>query len=91
MERSERLRALGFALALAGLFFAASSLVPGFIPKEQFPWPLLVGSFVYLNGAFLVMLGSRGGDSKLQMGRLRVIRLGFVAVFGLIVWRLFAP
>ncbi len=91
MDKMGRFRAVGFTLAVVGLLFAASSLVPGFIPKEQFPWPLLVGSFIYLNGAFLVMIGSRGGDAKLQMGRLRFIRLGFVAVFGLIVWKMFAP
>lgn len=91
MDKMAKLRALGYALAGAGLLFASSSLVPGFVGKDQFAWPLLVGSFVYLHGAFLVLIASRGKESKANMNRLRFIRLGFVAVFALIVWKMFAP
>jgi hypothetical protein len=84
----QRLRTAGYVLAVLGLFVAASSLV--LFSKEQFPWTLFLGSFVYLFGAFMVFFGSRKDDPKTAMARLRFIRLGFVAVFALLVWKMVA-
>jgi hypothetical protein len=92
MERRDRLRALGFQIAVFGLLVACVSLVPQFFGKDEFPWTLLVGSFIYLHGAFMVLVFSRSkSDVKKNLGALRFVRLGFVVVFALLVWKLFAP
>lgn len=86
MDAKAKLRTVGYVLALVGLFTAAASLVPTVVPKDGFPWPLFVGSFVYLNGAFLVYFGAPTKDRKEHMGKLRFIRLGFAAVVLLSLW-----
>lgn len=82
------MRAVGYVLAIIGLFTAASSLVPSIVPEGAFAWPLFVGSFVYLNGAFLVFFGAQTKDRKAHMGKLRFIRLGFAAVVLLVLWQI---
>jgi hypothetical protein len=92
MEKRDRLRAIGFQIAVFGLLVACVSLVPQFFSRDQFPWTLLVGSFIYLHGAFMVLVFSKSkSDVKKNLGTLRFVRLGFVVVFALLVWRLFAP
>ena len=91
MDRLAKFRATGYALAVLGLVMAASSLLPAINPQNSVPWPLFVGSFVYLHGGFLVVLGSRGPDAKAHVGRLRFVRLGFVAVVAILVMRLVNP
>ena len=86
-----KLRKAGYALALLGFAIALVCLVPGLFGKEEFPWPILVGSFIYLNGAFLVMFSTRGKDARKALGSLRFVRLGFVAVFAVLVWKILAP
>lgn len=88
MDRLARFRRAGFGIAIGGLVIASLSLVPQLSPREQFPWPLMVGAFVYLPGAFFVLVGSRGANAREVMGRLRFVRLGFVAVFAIVVWRM---
>ncbi|HXH61028.1 MAG TPA: hypothetical protein VNI20_06680 [Fimbriimonadaceae bacterium] len=90
MERQERMRKNGFTIAIAGLAVAALSLIPPLTPKQGFPWLLILGSFVYLPGAFMVLVSSKGPDAKLIMGKLRFIRLGFIAIFALVVWQMFS-
>lgn len=91
MDTKAKMRAAGYVLAALGLLVAAASLVPAVVPKGEFAWPIFVGSFIYLNGAFLVFIGSQTADRKAHMVRLRFIRLGFVAVLLLVIWQLFAP
>jgi hypothetical protein len=81
---------LGYALAVLGLAIAAVSLVPAWFDRDDFPWPLFIGSFVYLNGAFLAFFSAPRAEKKGAMLRLRYVRLGFVALVGVIVWRLVA-
>ena len=88
MERQAKLRKLGFALAILGLVVALTAIVPGLFKKDEFPWTLLVGSFLYLHGGLLVVFASRGVDAKQTIGSLRFIRLGFVLVFAVMIWQI---
>ena len=88
VDTKAKMRTVGYVLALVGLFTAAASLVPSIVPEGGFAWPLFVGSFVYLNGAFLVFVGAQTKDRKAHMGKLRFIRLGFVAVMMLVLWQI---
>jgi hypothetical protein len=85
MDKWAKMRQLGYWLAIAGLIVALVSIVPGVFGKDQFPWTLLVGSFIYLHGSFLVLFGSRGVDPKKTMGVLRFVRLGFVVIFVVLI------
>ena len=91
MEKQRRLAQSGFLLACVGLAIAAVSVLPGVLSIGSFPWPLIVGTAIYLPGAFMVMIGSRGPGMKEAIGRLRFVRLGFIAVFAFAVFRLFNP
>lgn len=91
MEPRAKMRKIGYALALVGFAVALVSIVPGVFQPKEFPWTIIVGSFVYLHGALLVVFGSRGKDAKQNLMSLRFVRLGFVAIFAVMVWRLFAP
>jgi len=82
------MKKLGLGLALAGLFVAILAVVPGVVAQDVFPWPLIVGSFVYLHGAFLLVFSTKGQDRKVALSTLRLVRLGFVAVFAVIIFRL---
>ncbi|MDI9639408.1 hypothetical protein QM565_27245 [Geitlerinema splendidum] len=44
---------IGFGICLTGLLLALVSLIPGVLRDGAFPWPLFVGAFIYLPGAFL--------------------------------------
>lgn len=88
MQQRRPLAKIGFSVAVAGLALSLLSLVPAVVSAKDFPWPLLVGSFVYLPGAFLVMIGSRGEQMKEAMGKLRFVRMGFIAVFAIAIMRI---
>lgn len=91
MDKREKMRKVGYALALLGFAVALVSIVPGVFGKHDFPWTLIVGSFIYLHGGLLIVFGSRGKEARQNLMSLRFVRLGFVAIFAVLVWRLFAP
>ena len=91
MQKREKLIKAGFSVAAIGLVVALFSIVPGLFGKDDFPWPILLGSFLYLHGAFMVYFAARGPEMKRHMIKLRFVRLGFVLVFAILVWRIFAP
>lgn len=74
---------IGYGLCIAGLVIALISLIPLIVPPDQLPWPVFVGSMVYLPGSFLVFFSSKGTDRKVQFNRIRLIRLGFFAVIAI--------
>lgn len=88
MAERSRLAKVGFVLAIAGLAIAMLTLIPAVVGPQSLPWPLFVGSSVYLVGSFTLMVGSRGPHMKEQMGRLRLVRLGFIVVFATMIMRL---
>ena len=88
MHKKEKVVKTGFVASIVGLCIAVLALFPSVSPSEAFPWPLLVGSFIYLPGAFMVMIASRGPGMKEAMGKLRFVRLGFIAVFAFALIRL---
>lgn len=81
-------QSVGFAIAVLGLLIAATSLVPTWFDHDDFPWPLFVGSFIYLNGSFLTFFTAPKSEKRQAMVRLRFVRLGFLALVGIVVWRL---
>lgn len=54
------------------------------------PWPLLVGSTVYLLGALCLVANARGPAAKKAMGQLRFVRLGIIVVVLLMMQRMVA-
>ena len=79
------MRRIGFVLAILGLLVAVTAVVPGIFARGEFPWTLLVGSFIYLHGGLLVVFGSRGVDPKQSVGSLRLIRFGFILIFAILI------
>ena len=88
MERNEAFRKIGLCTAVGGLVVALLSFVPVISPKGSFPWALIVGATIYLPGAFLLVFGSKGADRKAAIGKLRFVRLGFIAVFAFVIFRM---
>lgn len=88
MERREAFRKIGLGLAVTGLVVALLSAVPSVSPKGSFPWAIIVGTFFYLPGAFLLVFGTKGDERKAALSSLRFIRLGFVAVFAYVVFQM---
>ncbi|MCH7945234.1 MAG: hypothetical protein IIC73_04360 [Armatimonadetes bacterium] len=88
MEKRESLRKLGLGMAMAGLAVALLSVFPAVTPRDGFPWPLLAGSAIYLPGAFMLIIGTRGMGQRSAMTTLRFVRLGFVAVLAVVLWRM---
>lgn len=82
---------IGFGICLTGLLLALVSLIPGVLRDGAFPWPLFVGAFIYLPGAFLAFFGTKGEDRNKAFRMIRFIRLGFIAVFLIVIiviWQL---
>ena len=88
MEKREGLKKLGLGMAAAGLVVALLSVVPAVVPREGFPWPLLVGSAIYLPGAFVLIFCTKGMERRSAMTTLRFVRLGFVAVLAVVLYRM---
>ena len=88
MAKQERLRKLGLGMAAAGLVVALLSVVPSVVPRDGFAWPLLVGSSIYLPGAFILVFCTRGMERRTAMTTLRFVRLGFVAVLAVVLYRM---
>lgn len=88
MERHETFRKVGLGMAMAGLAVALLSVVPSISSREAFPWALMVGAAIYLPGAFLLVFGTKGEDRKAAIGKLRFVRLGFIAVFAFVIFRM---
>jgi hypothetical protein len=76
----EKLRKGGMALCVAGLVISLLSYMPSIRSGMVFPWPVLVGSAVYLPGAFGVFMGTKGADRTKALTTLRFIRLGFAFI-----------
>lgn len=81
--KAETLNKIGFALCVVGLAIALLSLVPAIVPDGELPWPVFVGSMVYLPGSFLVFFTSKGKDRATQVNKVRLVRIGFFAVIAL--------
>lgn len=77
---------IGLTLCLMGLAVAILSVVPGVVPKNTAPWPILVGSAIYFPGAFLAFFSTRGMDRRRVLNMLRFVRLGFIAVIVLLIF-----
>lgn len=90
MAKRESLKKVGLGLAIVGLAVALLSLLPSVTPRGVFPWPLLVGSAIYLPGAFMLIFGSKGMEQRSAMSTLRFVRLGFVAVLAVVLFRMMA-
>lgn len=75
-------------VCLFGLGVALIGLLPVFSEKDSFPWPVFAGPAIYMPAAFGLVYLSRGPNMKSMMTKLRFIRLGFVAVFAVAVYRL---
>lgn len=88
MEKREGLRKLGLGMAVTGLAVALLSVVPAVTPPDGFPWLLLAGSAIYLPGGFMLVFGTRGTEQRSAMLALRFVRLGFVAVLAVVLWRM---
>ena len=88
MEKRESLRKLGLGMAMAGLAVALLSVFPAVTPRDGFPWPLLVGSAIYLPGAFILIFSTRGLERRTSMTTRRFVRIGFVAVLAVVLYRM---
>ena len=83
-----RLSNIGFFTAVAGLGIALLSLIPSLSEGQILPWPLIVGSTVYLLGGFCLAFNARGPEGKKAMVRLRFVRLSFVVIFLILLQRI---
>ena len=88
MERHEAFRKIGLGVAVGGLAVALLSVVPSISPREQFPWALMVGAAIYLPAAILLVFFTKGEERKAAIGKLRFVRLGFIAVFAFVIFRM---
>ncbi|MBX3114880.1 MAG: hypothetical protein KF836_09975 [Fimbriimonadaceae bacterium] len=75
---------IGFGLCVAGLAVALLSLVPAIVRPGELPWPVFVGSMIYLPGAFLAFFSTRGKDRKIMFNQIRMVRLGFFFVLAIL-------
>jgi hypothetical protein len=75
-------------VCLFGLAVALIGLLPVFADPKSFPWPIFVGPAIYMPAAIGLVVSQRGVDRRAAMTKLRFIRLGFVAVFAVAVYRL---
>lgn len=74
---NDRSIVFGFGLAVVGLLVAMGGLIPGVVPKGQFPWPIIAGSAIYIPGAFLAFFSSKGKSRNQVFAWLRFVRMGF--------------
>ena len=77
---------MGFCIA--GLFVALLSFVPAIVPEYSLPWPVFVGSFIYVPGASLIFFSAKGADRQMVFNKIRMIRLGFLAVIAILITRI---
>ncbi len=87
----EKAAQISFYVCIFGLVVSFASLLPSFNGPYAVPWPIFVGSAIYLPASFVYIFASRGKNLKLAVGKLRFIRLGFAAVMAILVWRILAP
>ncbi|MBL8064750.1 MAG: hypothetical protein JNM34_02710 [Chthonomonadaceae bacterium] len=90
MDRA-KVTQLGFNIALVGCAIVALTLVPAFSANQALPWPLLLGSTIYLAGGLLAAMNARGSEGKALMGRLRSVRLAFAILALLALLRPWEP
>lgn len=77
----------GFVLCIIGLVIAASSVIPAVVGPTDFPWPLFVGGFIYLPGAFMAFLGTKPSERMKMMNSIRMVRVGFFMIIALMFMR----
>ena len=78
---------VGFGTAAFGLLLSSLSLVPS-IGKGQFlPWPIIVGSVVYLAGGLFLAINARGASGRKYMLWLRMVRMGFIVIVFLMLFK----
>lgn len=87
-ERRAKLHKTGMVLCILGLIVALLSFVPAVVPEYSLPWPVFVGSFIYLPGASLIFFGAKGSDRQMVFNQIRMIRLGFLAVIAILITRI---
>lgn len=80
---------IGFGLCVVGLLIALLSLVPAIVPANQIPWPVFVGTMVYMPGSALVFFSSQGQARNRNYNLVRFVRLGFFAVIVILSIRIF--
>ncbi|MCA0360559.1 MAG: hypothetical protein LCH41_05850 [Armatimonadetes bacterium] len=88
MVPSTTIPKLGFGLCILGLLIAVASLIPGVVGPTDFPWPLFVGGFIYLPGAFMAFFATKPSERMKMMNTIRMIRVGFFMIIALIFMRL---
>ncbi len=71
---------IGFGIALLGLALTFLSFAPGMLNSSNFPWPFVVGSFLYLGASLFLIFVSKGQAKIVMLKRLRMIRVGFVLI-----------
>ena len=67
-------------MALVGMLVSSLSLLPFVSPHDPIPWPLIVGSTVYVLGAFCLAFNARGDSGEKAMVRLRFVRMGIIVI-----------
>lgn len=85
---ADRAVRFGFLLSLVGFAIACLSLFPNAPGSKGFPWPVFAGSAVYLPGAIVAFLNSRGRERNQTFMWLRVIRFGFFAILAIALFRM---
>lgn len=78
---------IGYGFCLTGLAIALLSLVPSIVPPDQVPWPVFVGTMVYMPGSFLVFFSAKGMERNRHFNTIRMVRLGFFAVIAILTAR----
>lgn len=86
----QQLADLGFGVAVLGMAVTLLSLTPLANPRDPLPWPLFVGSTVYLLGAFCLIANARGETAKKALGKLRYVRMGIIVVVVVLIQRMIA-
>lgn len=75
-----KLAKLGLGLCVGGLLIALTGLLPAVVPHGSFPWPVFVGSAVYIPGAFLAFFGCDKNERRQVATLVRIVRMGFFVV-----------
>lgn len=63
--------------------------MPNVVPPGDFPWPVLLGSAVYLPGSFMAFFGCKKEERRQVVTTVRLIRFGFVAILVVGMVRIF--
>lgn len=79
---------IGYSLCILGLAVAFLTLIPAIVPINVLPWPIFVGSMIYLPGSFLIFFTAQGQDRNAAFNKIRMIRLGFLAVVVILTVRI---